>query len=88
MFIKLLDEICSLLETYKGRDKILRTFCYTTRLIGGLHSNNELSKKLLHFSSIMSDTRATLRLLDDLPMLQYNLQYGLGSEVGRYFQML
>nr|CAI5844007.1 unnamed protein product [Callosobruchus analis] len=80
MLFKLLDEISSLLETYKGRDKILRTLCYTTRLIGGFHSNNELSKKMLQFSSIMSDTRATLRLLDDLPMLQYSLQYGLGSE--------
>lgn len=28
----------------------------------------------------MSGTRAVLRLLDDLPMLKYNLEYGLGSE--------
>lgn len=28
----------------------------------------------------MSQTRATLRLLDDLPMLQYTLEYGLGHK--------
>ncbi|CAH1987441.1 unnamed protein product [Acanthoscelides obtectus] len=80
MLMKVLDEICLLLETYKGRDKILRTLCYTTRLIGGLQENQEIAKKLLRFSSVMSDTRATLRLLDDLPMLQYNIQYGFGSQ--------
>lgn len=29
----------------------------------------------------MSATRAVLRLLDDLPMLQYTLEYGFGSHV-------
>ncbi|XP_018570437.1 peroxisomal membrane protein 11C [Anoplophora glabripennis] len=76
----ILNEICLLLETYKGRDKILRTLCYTTKLIGGLHKNEEVAKKFLFFSSHMSSTRATLRLLDDLPMLKYNLEYGLGHE--------
>lgn len=36
----------------------------------------------------MSGTRATLRLLDDLPMLQYNLQYKLGHEVYNMFQLI
>ena len=29
----------------------------------------------------MSATRTTLRLLDDFPMLKYNLEYGFGKEV-------
>ncbi|CAG9824053.1 unnamed protein product [Phaedon cochleariae] len=74
-----LDEICLLLETYKGRDKILRTLSYVTKLVGGLHNNEEIAKKLLIFSSKMSGARATLRLLDDIPMIQYTLQYGLGK---------
>lgn len=32
------------------------------------------------FSSKMSGTRAVLRLLDDLPMLQYTLEYGFGRD--------
>jgi peroxin-11C len=77
----ILDEICALLDTYKGRDKILRTLCYSTKLIGGVHSNKALAEKFLLFSKHMSNTRATLRLLDDLPMLKYNLEYGFGKEV-------
>ncbi|KAH0814513.1 hypothetical protein GEV33_008281 [Tenebrio molitor] len=76
----ILDEICALLDTYKGRDKILRTLCYSTKLIGGVHSNKVLAEKFLLFSKHMSNTRATLRLLDDLPMLKYNLEYGFGKE--------
>jgi peroxin-11C len=76
----ILNEICALLDTYKGRDKILRTLCYSTKLIGGVHSNKALAEKFLLFSKHMSNTRATLRLLDDLPMLKYNLEYGFGKE--------
>ncbi|KAJ8962130.1 hypothetical protein NQ318_018087 [Aromia moschata] len=88
-FKNLLDEFCLLLETYKGRDKILRTLCYTTKLVGGLQKNEQLAKKFLYISSHISGTRATLRLLDDFPMLQYNLEYGLGhEEPDRYMAQL
>lgn len=75
-----LDEICDMLDTYKGRDKILRTLCYSSKLIGGLSNNEILAKRMGVFSSKMSGTRAVLRLLDDLPMLKYNLEYGFGGE--------
>ncbi|XP_022919594.2 peroxisomal membrane protein 11C [Onthophagus taurus] len=74
-----LDEICTLLETYKGRDKVLRTICYSTKLIGGLSKDPILQKRMQVVSSQMSQTRLILRLLDDLPMLQYTLEYGLGK---------
>ncbi|KAJ3641217.1 hypothetical protein Zmor_027732 [Zophobas morio] len=80
MFSVVLDEICVLLDSYKGRDKILRTLCYSTKLIGGASSNKLLTEKMLKFSKIMSATRTTLRLLDDFPMLKYNLEYGFGKE--------
>lgn len=73
-----LNEICDVLDTYKGRDKVLRTLCYSAKLIGGLTSNPKFGKRMLTFSSQMSGTRAVLRLLDDLPMLKYNIEYGLG----------
>ncbi|XP_058460819.1 peroxisomal membrane protein 11C [Malaya genurostris] len=77
-----LNEICEMLDTYTGRDKIVRTLCYTAKLASGLSSSRdpELSKKLAIFSSKMSQTRATLRLLDDLPMISYSLNYGLGNK--------
>ncbi|KAF7278302.1 peroxisomal membrane protein 11C-like [Rhynchophorus ferrugineus] len=78
-FNQLLDETCSILESYRGRDKILRVLCYASKLLGELQSNPELAKKFSIFGSQMSATRATLRLLNDLPTLKSNLQYGLGK---------
>lgn len=65
--------------------QIIRTLCYTTKLTSGLYANNDpdFAKKLAIFSSKMSQTRATLRLFDDLPMLSYSLSYGMGSKVCR-----
>jgi len=84
-----LDEICAVLDTYKGRDKFLRTICYTSKLIGGLTSDPVLAKKWFIVSSKMSGTRAVLRLLDDLPMLKYTLEYGLGkSEPDNFIRTL
>ncbi|XP_053698730.1 peroxisomal membrane protein 11C-like [Sabethes cyaneus] len=79
---KALNEVCEMLDTYTGRDKIVRTLCYTTKLAAGMYVSNDpdLSKKLAIFSSKMSQTRATLRLLDDLPMISYSLNYGTGSK--------
>lgn len=58
--------------------------CYSTKLAGGLCKKNDpdLSKRLAIFSSKISGARATLRLIDDIPMLQYTLEYGLGKKVG------
>lgn len=84
-FMSLLDETCAILETYKGRDKVLRTLCYLSRLVGELQNNPELAKKLNTFGSQMSATRTTLRLFDDLPALKNNIQYAFGkNEPDRY----
>ncbi|XP_049530259.1 peroxisomal membrane protein 11C-like [Anopheles darlingi] len=78
----MLNEVCDMLDGYTGRDKIIRTLCYTTKLASGLYAQKdpEWAKKLAIFSSKMSQTRATLRLFDDLPMLAYSLSYGTGSK--------
>jgi len=87
--MSLLDETCSILETYKGRDKIIRTLCYLSRLIGELQSDPELRKKLSTFGSQMSATRTTLRLFDDALVLRNTIQYGLGkNEPDRYMAIM
>lgn len=42
--------------------------------------NEDLAKKFAIFSTKMSQTRANLRLFDDLPMIQSSLDYGLGEK--------
>ena len=42
--------------------------------------NDDLAKKFATISTKMSQTRANLRLFDDLPMIQYSLEYGLGHK--------
>lgn len=61
----------------------MKALCYTTKLASGLYatSNPDLAKRLAIFSKQISGARATLRLVDDIPMLQYSLEYGLGSKV-------
>lgn len=61
----------------------MKTLCYSAKLAAGLYatSNPDLAKKLAIISSKISGARMTLRLVDDIPMLQYTLEYGLGSKV-------
>ncbi|KAF5273067.1 hypothetical protein FQR65_LT04809 [Abscondita terminalis] len=73
-------DLCDVLDTYKGRDKFVRTLCYTAKLIGAISNDELFAKRCFVFSSQMSATRAVLRLFDDIPMLKYTLQYGLGKE--------
>lgn len=75
-----LYDVCDVLDTYRGRDKFIRTLCYTSKLIGSCTCNELLVKRCQTFSSQMSATRAVLRLFDDLPMLKYSLQYGFGKQ--------
>lgn len=83
-----LTEILDFLDTYKGRDKILRTLCYTTKCASGLLEDDKISKRLDNFSSQLSACRAALRLLDDLPMLAYVVEYGLGEKVNTFYKIL
>ncbi|CAG9768901.1 unnamed protein product [Ceutorhynchus assimilis] len=89
VFMNILDETCAILETYKGRDKVIRTLCYLSRLLGELQSDSELQKKFNIFGSSMSGTRTTLRLFDDILVLRNNLQYGFGkNEPDKYMAIL
>ncbi|XP_077286349.1 peroxisomal membrane protein 11C-like [Arctopsyche grandis] len=80
-----MDDICDLLDTYNGRDKIVRLACYSLKLWGSIKKD----EGLLRASSKLSATRATMRLFDDLPMLRHTLEYGLGrSEPDKTFSIL
>ncbi|KAF5295109.1 hypothetical protein FQA39_LY13260 [Lamprigera yunnana] len=74
------NDVCSVLDTYKGRDKLVRILCYSAKLLGSISNDKVFAKRCSTFSAQMSTTRAVLRLFDDLPMLKYSLQYGLGKE--------
>lgn len=61
----------------------MKILCYSAKLVAGLNvdRNPDLAKRFAIISSKISGARATLRLIDDIPMLQYTLEYGLGSKV-------
>ncbi|XP_072924532.1 peroxisomal membrane protein 11C [Hemitrygon akajei] len=79
-----MEAVVSALESYRGRDRLVRTVCYSARLLGSLQlaSRNgrpELDRRLLRLSQELSNCRATLRLFDDLSMFLYSREYGLGA---------
>ncbi|XP_039948118.1 peroxisomal membrane protein 11C [Bactrocera neohumeralis] len=78
---KFVNEFCEIIETYGGRDKVMKALCYSAKLVAGYHAkrNPELAKRYAITSSRISGARATLRLIDDIPMIQYALEYGLGE---------
>lgn len=61
----------------------MKVLCYATKLAAGLSTDENLSKKFGIFSKKISGARATLRLIDDIPMLRYTLEFGLGKQVKR-----
>ncbi|XP_061457344.1 peroxisomal membrane protein 11C isoform X2 [Rhineura floridana] len=82
----LLSGLVSGLETYRGRDLVVRTLCYGCQLAGGAlaarshPTESSLGRSLLAVSAQLSHCRTVLRLFDDLSMLAYSHQYGLGPE--------
>ncbi|XP_031162867.1 peroxisomal membrane protein 11C [Sander lucioperca] len=81
------ESLVRLLESYRGRDKVIRTVCYGSQLVGGVLSrkaetdvsSHRLGKRLLLFSAQLSHCRTVLRLFDDLSMLAYSHSYGFGG---------
>nr|XP_056723463.1 peroxisomal membrane protein 11C isoform X1 [Euleptes europaea] len=81
----LAGRLASLLETYRGRDRVVRTLCYGCQLAGGALARKDPTKatvgrSLLALSEQLSHCRTVLRLFDDLAMLTYSCQYGLGGK--------
>ena len=77
-----LQQFVSYLESYRGRDKIIRLCNYALYFASGLlerTSGSDVNTGKL--AAELSNLRVMLRLLDDLAMLQYTLSYGTGSSV-------
>lgn len=72
--------VSNYLETYSGRDKMLRTLSYAAKLLTVCTSSEMTEKKLKTFGSQMSECRVMLRLLDDIPTLNYAMTYGWGKK--------
>ncbi|KAI8036996.1 peroxisomal membrane protein 11C [Drosophila gunungcola] len=78
---KFVSEICGLIDSYGGRDVLMEALCQSAKLVTGYHAkrNSALAQKCDTISSKISGARSTLRLIDDLPVVQYTLEYGLGE---------
>ncbi len=73
--------LVSLLSTYSGRDKLVRTSSYVAMLLSGV-TKGTASKKFGTVASQLSAARVVLRLFDDLPMWKaVTSKYGLGKHV-------
>ncbi|NXW91779.1 PX11C protein, partial [Alopecoenas beccarii] len=73
------------LESYRGRDRVVRTLCYGCQLAGGALGRPQaapagLPGSLLAVSAQLSACRTVLRLFDDFAMLSYSCSYGLGPK--------
>lgn len=76
-----MEILLNYLDTYRGRDKILRTLSYIAKLITVTTTSKKTEAKLKTFSSKMSECRVILRLLDDLSIFYYARKYGWGKQV-------
>ncbi|KAK2509822.1 hypothetical protein MC885_017491 [Smutsia gigantea] len=80
-----LSGLVSALESYRGRDRLIRTLSYCCQLVGGAlvercPARSDVGTRLLELSSQLSHCRTILRLFDDAAMFIYTKQYGLGAE--------
>lgn len=70
-----------LLESYGGRDKVLRLCSFAAMAAAG-NLKGESARRLLTVAGQIGEARTVLRLYDGLPMLRRVLRLGLGSRVG------
>ncbi|CAH2040195.1 unnamed protein product, partial [Iphiclides podalirius] len=70
----IVEDICELLDSYNGRDKIVRLSCYAFKLYGCIKGE----KSWQTAGSRLSNARMMLRLFDDIPMIRHTYHYGLG----------
>lgn len=76
-----LKKLAEYLESYSGRDKIMRIIYYSAQLAAGRSSCAATQDKLNILSDQINSCRTVLRLFDDIPMLYYTLSYGCGRQV-------
>ncbi|XP_026689410.2 peroxisomal membrane protein 11C [Ciona intestinalis] len=81
-----------LLESYRGRDKVMRTTSFAALFASGMTSNPELAQRFAKITMELSGCRTILRLFDDLSMLALSMRYGWGKNerdtVQRVFKIM
>ena len=83
-----LDFIAKILSNSNGKDKVIRLISYAAMVIGSSRmASKSLKSSLSIIASQMSYARVLTRLLDDIPMLKYNLDC-LKSSSGNKFEDL
>ncbi len=83
------DNLVNLLETYRGRDQIVRLLNYVLYISSSSAGRLKLvniEKKLAILADQLSTLRVMTRLFDDLAMLKWSSTYGLGSKVNFDFE--
>ncbi|XP_062452236.1 peroxisomal membrane protein 11C [Rhea pennata] len=80
-----LGGLVAALESYRGRDRVVRALGYGCQLAGGALAGARaapvgLPGSLLAVSAQLSGCRTVLRLFDDFAMLSYTRGYGLGPK--------
>ena len=79
-----IEQLVSYLESYRGRDKIIRLCNYALYFASGFlkrMNSKEYEFRIGKLAAELSNLRVMLRLLDDLAMLRFTLSYGKGSSV-------
>jgi len=86
-FEKIFEKYVYYLESYRGRDKVIRCTSYCSLLLGGLieNKNKAIANKLFVVVSELNACRVVLRLFDDSSMAAYCLKYGTGSNQEHLF---
>lgn len=82
-----MERFLNLLNSYTGRDSIIRATSYFSLYLSSETSGNT-SLKFRKISEELSYCRVILRLFDDLPMLRHSLSYGFGKEEKGFFLRL
>ena len=62
-----METYMTLLKSYSGRDKVMRTLGYSAVFASGAFKG-KIYKDLLKIAGQLSATRTVLRLFDDIPM--------------------
>jgi len=73
-----METYVALLQSYGGRDKIIRTTAYACSFIAA-NTKGKPAKDLAAIATSISAARTVLRLFDDLPMLLYTLKWSEGE---------
>jgi len=74
-----MNKLESILNTYRGRDRAIRTTSYACFFLSGL-TRGRSKERLCIVGTQLNSCRTVLRLFDDISMLNYNLQYGFGKQ--------